>query len=104
MQPRLILPVLAVLLASVSAHADEADDEASPVWTTLTPHSLVSSGGATLTRKPDGSILASGKNTTGDSYVFKAHTTLKGITAIRLEALPDPSLPRQGPGRADNAN
>jgi hypothetical protein len=29
---------------------------------------------------------------------------LKGITAIRLEALPDKTLPGNGPGRADNGN
>ena len=31
-------------------------------------------------------------------------TKLKGITAIRLEVLPDPSLPAKGPGRAPNGN
>ncbi len=31
-------------------------------------------------------------------------TDLGGITAFRLEALPDDSLPAHGPGRADNGN
>jgi hypothetical protein len=31
-------------------------------------------------------------------------TKLKGIRAIRLELLPDPSLPAKGPGRAENGN
>ncbi len=32
------------------------------------------------------------------------HTNLKGITAIRLELLPDPSLPGNGPGRSSLGN
>ncbi|MDB5302159.1 MAG: hypothetical protein JWO87_3822, partial [Phycisphaerales bacterium] len=31
-------------------------------------------------------------------------TTAKGITALRIEALPDPRLPANGPGRAPNGN
>ena len=33
------------------------------------------------------------------SYTVTADTTLQGITGLRLETLPDPSLPRGGPGR-----
>jgi hypothetical protein len=33
-----------------------------------------------------------------------ANTNLKGITAVRLEALPDPSYPQGGPGRAPDGN
>ena len=34
-----------------------------------------------------------------DTYTITASVPLRQITAIRLEALPDPSLPRGGPGR-----
>ena len=34
-----------------------------------------------------------------DVYTVKFRTELRGITAIRLEVLPDESLPRNGPGR-----
>jgi hypothetical protein len=64
----------------------------------------VSSGGTTLTRQPDDSILASGKHPTPDTYTITAHTTLKGITAVRLEMLPDASLGNRGPGRAPHGN
>ena len=108
MGPRFFSALLAVFVATVSVQADEArtadDDEASAVWTVLQPHRFTSSGGATLTRLPDGSIRATGTNVTGDTYVFKAHTALKGITAIRLEALPDAASPQRGPGRAENGN
>jgi hypothetical protein len=73
-------------------------------WTTLDPTSFISAGGAILTKKPDGSILASGKNPKSDVYTVLADTSLNGITSIRLEALTDPSLGGQGPGRAPNGN
>jgi hypothetical protein len=37
-------------------------------------------------------------------YTIQASTGLKGITAVRLEVLPDDSLPSHGPGRAENGN
>jgi hypothetical protein len=61
--------------------------------------------GATLTVNKDGSITASGKTAAVDLYtVHGIVETDKPITAIRLEALADPSLPAKGPGRADNGN
>jgi formylglycine-generating enzyme required for sulfatase activity len=73
-------------------------------WTILKPKQMKSQGGATLTLLDDGSILAGGKNPDRDVYSFFARTDLKQITAIRLEALPDASLPRGGPGRSDWGN
>src|SRR5262249_53489707 len=52
----------------------------------------------------DGSILASGKNPFPEVYTVTARTKLQGITAVKLEVLPDPSLPAKGPGRAGNGN
>ncbi|HEX8915382.1 MAG TPA: DUF1553 domain-containing protein [Humisphaera sp.] len=71
-------------------------------WTTLKVASAKSAGGATLTVLPDGSVLASGDRAKTDTYTVVAETDLKGITAFRLEALPDDSLPGKGPGRAGN--
>ena len=76
----------------------------SAIWTVLTPSSAVSKGGATLTKQADGSILASGKNPSPDTYTITADTKLTGITGIRLEVLDDPQLPSHGPGRAYNGN
>jgi hypothetical protein len=73
-------------------------------WTPLDPTSFISAGGAILAKKPDGSILASGKNPNSDIYTVLADTTMTGITGIRLEVLPDRSLGGQGPGRAPNGN
>ncbi|MCS6865347.1 MAG: DUF1553 domain-containing protein [Gemmataceae bacterium] len=62
--------------------------------------------GATLTINPDNSILASGKTSPNiDIYTVFGLTEIdRPITAIRLEVLPDDSLPAKGPGRADNGN
>jgi hypothetical protein len=73
-------------------------------WTVLEPAKATATKGATLTRQPDGSLLAGGSNPTPEKYTVEAETMLSGITAIRLEALPDPSLPARGPGRAPNGN
>ena len=51
-----------------------------------------------LTVQSDDSVFASGDISKSDTYdlVFTNH--LKGITAVRLEALPDDRLPAHGPG------
>jgi hypothetical protein len=68
-------------------------------WSILVPSEMASAGGAKLTRLPDGSILASGENPDQDRLTFVARTGLAGITGLRLEVLPDPSLHATGPGR-----
>jgi eukaryotic-like serine/threonine-protein kinase len=78
---------------------------ASAGWTVLWPDVTTSAEGATLTRLPDGSVLAGGPNPPGDTYTIEATSELPGITGLRLEALTDPSLPGDGPGRSPgNAN
>ncbi len=82
----------------------ELASKSAPVWTTLEFSDMKSQGKATLTKQPDGSILATGVNPATELYTLTATTKEKGITAIRLEVLPDPSLPVKGPGRAANGN
>jgi len=69
------------------------------VWVPLELTKAVSTGGATFTNLPDQSILATGVNSMYDTYQIEAETGLRNITAILLEVLPDPSLPKNGPGR-----
>lgn len=73
-------------------------------WVPLVPNKAVSTAGASLVIQPDGAILATGKSPATDTYVVTIPTTLNKLTAIRLETLPDKSLPQQGPGRAGNGN
>lgn len=81
------------------------------VETVLPAESAVrSTAGATLSRQADGSYLASGARPAQDVYelVVPANlpsvSTERPLTAIRVEALTDESLPSKGPGRADNGN
>lgn len=80
-------------------------EQAEPVvWTAFQPDTFVSTGGATLTRLEDHSVLSSGMRPDVDAVVVAGITSLQTVTAIRLEVLTDPSLPMQGPGRQDNGN
>ncbi|HUE73019.1 MAG TPA: PSD1 and planctomycete cytochrome C domain-containing protein [Pirellulaceae bacterium] len=72
-------------------------------WVVFDRVEAKSKNGATLSVQDDGTIVASGKNPDTDTYVIVA-PRLYRQRAIRLEVLPDPSLPKQGPGRADNGN
>lgn len=72
---------------------------ASDDWKYLRPTRISSSGGATLTLKPDDTILASGKNPSADVYVLEAAAPVDQINGLRIEAIPDLSLPGGGPGR-----
>jgi len=72
--------------------------------TTLVPTEFKSMAGATAAIAADGTVTVTG-NLAKDTY------TLKGVIpagveakAIKLEVLPDASLPGQGPGRAGNGN
>jgi hypothetical protein len=76
---------------SVAAAASE--------WSTLVPERMEGIAGTTLAAAENGAVLASGENPRQEAYVIEARTSLSGITGIRLEALPHPSLPRGGPGR-----
>jgi WD40 repeat protein/serine/threonine protein kinase/tetratricopeptide (TPR) repeat protein len=83
--------------------ADFLESRSAP-WQVLYRVATVAAHGTTLTPQPDGSILAGGDNPRPETYTITARTRLAGITAVRLEVLPDPSLPRGGPGLAPNGN
>ena len=90
--------------------------EASSHWTVLTPTSLAATGDVKLTAAPDGSVIATGANPGETIYTIEAVYPIEAghpidagagvprVTAIRLEALPDPSLPKGGPGRDPYGN
>ncbi len=69
------------------------------VWRVLTLTNALSTGGSSYTNLPDGSLLGTGVNPIYDTITVDAGTDLQGITAVLLEVLPDPSLPKNGPGR-----
>ncbi len=60
---------------------------------------------AQLLTQLDGSLLATGALPEADTYTLSLRTELKGITALRLELIPDERLPFSGPGRqTENGN
>jgi Protein of unknown function (DUF1549)/Protein of unknown function (DUF1553)/Planctomycete cytochrome C len=75
-----------------------------PTWVVPEVVSMKSAGGATLTKKEDGSILVGGTNPPKETLTLSLETNLRGITGLRIEALKDPSLVKNGPGRATNGN
>ena len=60
--------------------------------------------GATFAKQDDGSFILGGKNPVNDRWVLTAELQAMGLNAIRIEALVDKSMKRNGPGRASNGN
>ncbi len=73
--------------------------ESSVSWRPLMPANVDASNGVMLAAGRDGSMIAGGANPGETVYTIDAPAALSRITAVRLEALPDRSLPRGGPGR-----
>ena len=75
-----------------------------PEWTELSDVAAQSAGEATFTRQDDGSLLVGGPKPGQDTYTVTAQVPFAGITGLRLETIPDPTLPAQGAGRAADGN
>lgn len=73
-------------------------EKAAP-WTVLEPLTMESKNGATMSALDDGSVLVSGDYPNTDTYTVTFRTEMRGITGLRLEVLPDETLPGGGPGR-----
>jgi hypothetical protein len=78
--------------------------ETTAVWKPLEPAAVVSRGGASFKRLEDGSWLATGQNPNHDLYTITAPLKGTEFSGLRLEVLPDASLPNQSLGRAFNGN
>ncbi len=73
-------------------------------WLVLDEAKVQSLDGSTFTPQADGSMLLAGKNPNTDRWVITTLPLQGTLTALRVEALADASLKKQGPGRADNGN
>ncbi len=73
-------------------------------WIVLKPLDFKSLGGAALALLSDNSVLATGENPAVETYTINCQTGLQGITALRVEALPDEHFTASGPGRSVNGN
>jgi len=81
---------------------EKAKDKSVAQWQIV--DAIEAKGKLPLKKQADGSLLADGKPEKGDAYTITARTLQKGIKAIRIEALADPSLPAKGPGRGPDGN
>lgn len=85
----------------VAAWEESARAMPSPDWEVLAfVFDDTSSGGQKFLPQEDGSYLAQGYAPTRFQPKMTARSTLATVTAVRLELLPDPNLPRGGPGRS----
>jgi mono/diheme cytochrome c family protein len=94
----------------VNAWADKIEvklrdeSQASIQFEVATPISIQASSGATFEPQPDGSQLVVGPVLDRDEYTVVIKAPEQPLTGIKIELLPDPSLPANGPGRAKNGN
>ena len=70
-----------------------------PQWNVLSVEKFSATGNPTHKLQKDGSVLLTGKNPNKSTYTITVKSDLTKITAIRLEALTDPSMTKNGPGR-----
>jgi hypothetical protein len=84
--------------ATAASHSSNAG------WTLLDPTEFRSAGGAMFVRLDDQSLLVTGDSPATDTYTIAAETSLRGITAVRIEALTHDSLPKRGPGLSETGN
>ncbi len=101
---------LQTAIAAAESHQPEWDRRLTQIDAQpLAVHALdiaefVSAGDCSHKMLPDKSVLVGGSWPSNDTYTVTVHTELTGITGFKLEALTDPSLEDNGPGRGDRPN
>ncbi len=91
-------------LAEAAARWEKELDHAPVEWIDVDLSSYLAIGGARFTRQEDGSLVVSGNNPEKDRYTLVATTSLRGISAVRIDFSTHDSLPGGGPGRAPDGN
>ncbi len=91
--------------AELAVHATKylANNNQPIDWQLLEAASVSATKDVTLEAQSDKSILAKGTAEKGN-YTLTFNTTLKNITGLRLEAIPDESIKGGGPGLPENGN
>jgi hypothetical protein len=73
-------------------------------WQPLAVTKSEATGGSTFKTLDDGSLLVGGASPQNETYRLTTSLDLHGITALRLETIPDDSLPAKGAGRGADGN
>ena len=89
------------LEAELAAFARDVEGPA-PAFVALEPVRFEAASGASFRKLADGSLLVAGEVKEKDTYAVTVRARAGRITAFRLDALPDPSLPQKGPGRSSS--
>jgi hypothetical protein len=92
------------LLAEADAWSRSLQEKGLPAWEPLSPTTLSAGHEVVLTLESDASITASGPAPDRNHYTLQLPALDFPITALRIEAIPDPRLPHGGSGRADSGN
>ncbi len=73
-------------------------------WLTPGSAEFSSKNGAEAEFLVDGSFRVGGKNPEKETYTVKFDSSLRSITHVQLEAIPDEKVGKGGPGRTDHGN
>ena len=73
-----------------------------PVWSKPKPEKMTAASGSVMKPLDDGSILVEGAGPATEQYVLHFPYTEQKLTGLRLEVIPDKSLPKGGVGRSLN--
>src|SRR5204863_7996435 len=84
------------VLVSEFAQWEKVNND-SNMWSVVEPVEFKSTNGTTFTKLADHSLLASTNAPDKDAYTVKFASYSSKATALRLEVLPDDSLPSHGP-------
>ncbi len=90
--------------ARLSQALDAARAADAPVLVPLKIEGFAAPKGVQFSLESDGSLVVGGENPSAATYTVTATLPAERVTGLRLEALPDPSLGRNGPGRAEHGN
>ena len=91
--------------AALEKQQAQWESELADPWKPVTPLTMKSDGGATMTMLDDRSVLISGKAAARDIYEFTATLPAgETLTGFRVEALTHKSMVGGGPGRSANGN
>ncbi len=80
----------------------EATVRAMPVWSRLKAEKMTAASGSAMKLQDDGSVLVEGAGPAKEQYVLNFPYAEKRLSGLRLEVIPDKSLPKGGVGRSQN--
>ncbi len=95
---------LEIITPELEAAAREWEKSVPPQygWAVVKPRESLAASGVKLKPLKDGSLLASGEGPAKETYTLTLPLDAGRLSGLRLEAIPDKSLPKKGAGRSRN--